>query len=348
MEALVGASPQFDIEHIIPFSRSLDNSFLNKTLCEVRENRDVKQNRTPYEVYSSNGPKWAEILGRVKRFRGTAAHAKMRKFQQKDPDEDFAARQLQDTRYMSRLGSEYVGLLFGGVIDSDGRRRVQVSAGGVTAYLRGEWGLNAILADGDADEKNRADHRHHAVDAVCIAMTDVATVKQLSDSAARAELQGRRLFTPIDRPWPSFLDDVRNSVEAINISYRVSCRVAGALHKDTNYSKPHTACDRHGKDVEYRHVRKPLEFMLSGEIENIVDDTIRELVQAKLDQVGGEPDKAFADVANHPYLTARDGRKIFIHKARIREKKAVVALSHAGGPRYAAPGSNHHMEILRS
>ena len=45
--------PQFDIEHIIPFSRSLDNSFHNKTLCDVKENRDVKQNRTPYEAYAS-------------------------------------------------------------------------------------------------------------------------------------------------------------------------------------------------------------------------------------------------------------------------------------------------------
>ena len=38
----------------------------------------------------------------------------------------------------------------------------------ITAYLRDEWGLNAILADGDGDEKNLADHRHHAVDAASL------------------------------------------------------------------------------------------------------------------------------------------------------------------------------------
>ena len=116
----MGKHSQFDIEHIIPFSRSLDNSFVNKTLCYHEENRDVKQNQTPYEAYAANETKWQEIIGRVKRFRGPAAHAKLRKFQQKKLDEDFAARMLQDTRYMSRLATEYLGLLYGGQIDADG------------------------------------------------------------------------------------------------------------------------------------------------------------------------------------------------------------------------------------
>ena len=130
IEALVGKHAQFDIEHIIPFSRSLDNSFLNKTLCYHEENRSVKQNQTPYEAYSGDEKKWQEVLARVRRFRGSAAHAKLRKFQQKELDDDFAARMLQDTRYMSRLATEYLGLLYGGTIDADGRRRVQVSAAG--------------------------------------------------------------------------------------------------------------------------------------------------------------------------------------------------------------------------
>ena len=126
---------------------------MNKTLCDIDENRDVKRNRTPYEAYSANESKWQEILSRVKRFRGSAAHAKLRKFQQKELDEDFAARMLQDTRYMSRLATEYLGLLYGG---HDRRRRpprVQVSAGRITAYLRDEWGLNAILADGETTRR---------------------------------------------------------------------------------------------------------------------------------------------------------------------------------------------------
>ena len=58
---------------------------------------------------------------RVKRFRGSAAHAKLRKFQQKELEEDWAARQLQDTRYMSKLAAQYLGLLYGGQIDANHR-----------------------------------------------------------------------------------------------------------------------------------------------------------------------------------------------------------------------------------
>jgi CRISPR-associated endonuclease Csn1 len=245
---------------------------------------------------------------------------------------------------MSRLAMEYVGLLYGGAIDAAGRRRVQVSAGAITAYLRAEWGLNAILADGGA-EKNRDDHRHHSVDAVCIALTDAATVKQLSDSAARAGFQGYRRFTPMDTPWPTFLEDVRASVDAINISYRVSRRVSGALHEETNYSKPQTAPDKSGRMVEFRHVRKPLAAMSVEDVDKIVDGKIRELVRESLGQ-GGEPKKVFADPAKHPYLTAANGRKIFVHKARIRKAQKVVALGAPGAPRFVAPGTNHHMEIV--
>ena len=53
----------------------------------------------------------------------------------------------------------------------------------------------------------------------------------------------------------------------------------------------------------------------------------------------------FADPANHPYLTAGDGRHTFVHKARIRKPVAVIPLGRTPSPRYAAPGSNHHMEI---
>jgi CRISPR-associated endonuclease Csn1 len=345
MQTLLGPSPQFDIEHIIPFSRSLDNSFTNKTLCYHEENRSEKGRKTPQERYGQNDARWAEIIGRVKRFRGTAAHTKLRKFQQKELDGDFTARQLQDTRYMSRLASEYVGLLYGGPIDAMGRRRVQVSAGAVTAFLRDEWGLNAILSDGGY-EKNRDDHRHHAVDAIAIALTDGSTIKMLADSAELAANRGSRLFSPVEPPWSRFLHDAGTAVGSINVSYRVNRRVSGALHEETNYSKPQLCRGENGKDIEYRHVRKPLQNMSANEVENIVDDTIRSLVQAKLKQIGGEPKKVFADPGNHPYLTSGDGRRVFIHKARLRKPVAVVPLGKGPATRYAAPGSNHHMEIF--
>ncbi len=349
METLVGKDSQFDIEHIIPFSRSLDNSFTNKTLCDPNFNRHVKKNGMPHETCSSNGEEWQKILARVRRFRGPAGHAKLRKFQQQKPDEDFATRMLQDTRYMSRLATEYLGLLYGGTIDADHKQRVQVSSGRMTGYLRDEWGLNAILADGDEDAKNRSDHRHHAVDAAVIALTDASTVQILSRSAEVAAERGHRLFAveEIHEPWPTFLDDVRKSINTVNVSYRANRRVSGRLHEDTLYSRPHSGKDKKGKDAEYFHVRKLLKDMTPGMIDAIVDDTIRELVQEKVKQMGGFRKGMFADEANHPYMKARNGRFVPIHKARIRQKKEIVlSLGKDYRQRRADPGRNHHMEIL--
>jgi CRISPR-associated endonuclease Csn1 len=156
MQNLLGDHPQFDIEHIIPFDRCLDDSYMNKTLCDSTENRNQKRNRTPFEAYHGT-PGWDHIIGRVKEFQGTAARVKLKRFLMK-PDQvdallsEFTSRQLNDTRWAAKWAKKYLGLLYGGIdddgIDRSGVRRVFATSGGVTAYLRNEWGLNAILGDG--------------------------------------------------------------------------------------------------------------------------------------------------------------------------------------------------------
>ena len=47
-------SGEVQIEHIHPWSKSLNDSFMNKTLCFADENR-AKGDRTPYEYYSLQG-----------------------------------------------------------------------------------------------------------------------------------------------------------------------------------------------------------------------------------------------------------------------------------------------------
>ena len=130
MRSLVGDEPQFDIEHIIPFSRSLDNSFANKTLCYHDENRHGKQKRTPYEAYYGTD-KWDDILARVRRFNGPAASRKLELFTTETlPDaEEFSHRQLTDTAYMSRLACDYLALLYGGQTDASGKQCIVVNPG---------------------------------------------------------------------------------------------------------------------------------------------------------------------------------------------------------------------------
>ncbi len=347
MKSLLGKNPQFDIEHILPMSKSLDNSYANRTLCYHEENRDRKGNRTPYEAYHANPENWEQILGRVKKFSGDMAREKLRRFQMEEMPEGFAARALNDTRYISRLAGDYLALLYGGRSDADGKQRIQVSTGGITHHLRNEWAMNSILNDGG--EKSRDDHRHHAVDAIAIALASPATVKQLSEAAVKAQQNGRRLFAPVPEPWKDFLAEARDSINRINVSKRASRKIAGILHAETLYSKPMPS--RNGEGV--RHIRKELHKLSVTEIKGnaIVDPTIRRLVQDKFTQLGeNKPDKVFSDPDNHPIIVSSDGRTIPIHKVRIKAKVKPWKIGKGPKERYvsAKAGSNHHTIIVAS
>jgi len=65
------------IEHIVPYSRSMDDSFINKTLS-CRDANAEKGNRLPFEVFSPEA--YREILERVRRFKGPFAEAKLERF----------------------------------------------------------------------------------------------------------------------------------------------------------------------------------------------------------------------------------------------------------------------------
>ena len=149
--SLFGENPQFDIEHIIPFSRSFDDSFSNKTLCFIDENRSVKRNRSPWEVYRDTS-KWENILDNIKRFRSDFRDVKIKKFMTRPEDiedfDGFISRQMNDTRYASKLTSVYLGTLFGGISDEQSHQRVFSVTGQITAILRNAWSMNRILGDG--------------------------------------------------------------------------------------------------------------------------------------------------------------------------------------------------------
>ncbi|MCG8806114.1 hypothetical protein G1K75_10670 [Tenacibaculum finnmarkense] len=88
---------EVQIEHIFPWSRSLNDSFNNKTLCFADENR-AKGNKTPYEFYTSQGSeKWEAIKLQALSCFKTKAHYpncynKFKHFVKQKHDEDFISR----------------------------------------------------------------------------------------------------------------------------------------------------------------------------------------------------------------------------------------------------------------
>nr|MBN2278065.1 type II CRISPR RNA-guided endonuclease Cas9 [candidate division Zixibacteria bacterium] len=347
--SLVGDHPQFDIEHIIPFDRCLDNSYVNKTLCWAEENRNTKHKRTPFEAYH-NIDKWDDIISRVENFKGDMARIKLRRFLMPPKEVDgllseFTNRQLNDTRWASKWAKRYLGLLFGGTnsdgIDSSGKRRVMATSGQITAFLRNEWGLNKILSDGPG--KTRDDHRHHAVDAIAVALTDQATIKILSQASQRSISYTHRLFKSVPQPWDGFFAEVEGKIKDVIVSHSVSKKVRGPLHKETLYGKPRT--DSNGKT--YVHIRTRVDNLSIKDIENIIDPTIRYAVLSKLQELDiDDPKKAFASPENHPVITGGDGRIIPIHKVRIRDNRQTTPIGGLNSIRYVQTASNHHMEIV--
>jgi CRISPR-associated endonuclease Csn1 len=361
--SLFGSEPQFDIEHIIPFSRSLDNSFTNLTLCDIAHNRNTKQNRAPSEAYGSDPDTYQAILNRVRKFSSRSAPEKLRRFLM-TPEEiqdfvsDFAESQLNDTRYASRLAADYLGLLYGGRIDQEHNLRIRCTVGRITAMLRDEWRLNAILNDSSAAHggdtfKSRDDHRHHAIDAMVTALTDDGTIQILSHAAENARLAQRRRFAPIEEPWLGFFSAVREEVSRIVVSHRVSRRVRGALHEQTLYSHPipvsaASSSRKNPLKPAFEHrVRKPLHAITSEEAANIADPIVRSLVAAKLSQFSGaSPQTVFSHASNLPSFQTKDGTAIPIKRTRVRKPVPAVPMGEGPSTRFVVSESNHHAEIF--
>jgi CRISPR-associated endonuclease Csn1 len=220
----------------------------------------------------------------------------------------------------------------------------------VTAYLRDEWMLNRILRDGPTEQggkvaKSREDHRHHAVDAVAIALTDESTIQQLSRAAQQAPQQGRRRFAPVPAPWLDFVDSVRREIARMVVSHRANRKVSGALHEETIYSPPLPVPDSPDGKEKAPRVRKPLERLSKTEIDDIADPKVRDMVQKKLAQLGGDP-KKFSVGENLPFFKTADGREIPIKSVRVIKKTPTFSLGEGGRQRNVTSESNHHLEIF--
>ena len=223
-------SDEVEIEHILPFSQTLDDSLNNKTLATRRANR-VKGDRSPAQAredFEREGWTYDAILQRAehmprnKRYRfGPDGHEKWLR-----EDKDFLARALNDTRHLSRVAREYLSL-----ICPHGTR---VIPGRMTAMLRAKFGLNDIL--GLQGEKNRNDHRHHAVDACVIAVTDQGLLQRFAQASASArEKQLDKLVDSMPLPWPTYREHVGRAVRNIWVSHKPDHGYEGALMEATAY-----------------------------------------------------------------------------------------------------------------
>lgn len=226
----------YQIEHIIPQSRYFDDSLSNKVICESDINQD-KGNKTAYEYLRDKGGSVIEghKLLTLEQYENhcnqyfNKNRFKLKNLLSEDIPEGFINRQMNDSRYISKLVK---GLMSNLVREDDEQdamsKNVIPVTGAITSKLKQDWGLNdkwnELIAprfqrlNGMTESNNygffdkeinafriripdeiskgfskkRIDHRHHALDALviaCCSRKHIQYLNSLSNEKTKHELQ---------------------------------------------------------------------------------------------------------------------------------------------------------------
>ncbi len=341
-----------DIDHIIPYSISFDDSYRNKVLVLSSENRQ-KGNRLPLRYMENNPQKAADFETLVEtRIRDYRKRQKLLKKHLTDEEMNgFRSRNLNDTQYITRV----VYNLFRDYLEfapstCHSKKQIMAVNGAVTDYMRKRFGLHKNRANGD---------KHHAMDAAVIAVTTEAMIQRISNYAKRREwgqkVQGKYVdpetgevmtqtafddkYAPtFPEPWPQYrkelearmgdtpMEDLERlhlptyepdeEVRPIFVSQMPRRKVTGAAHQETIWSK---------KEEGTLIKKVPLTALkldADGNIKNYYrpgdDRLLYEALQAQLKKYGGNAAKAFSEPFHKPKKDGTPGP--IVNKVKIQER----------------------------
>jgi CRISPR-associated endonuclease Csn1 len=210
--------------------------------------------------------------------------------------------------------------------------------------LRHQWGLNDLI--GNSREKDRVDHRHHAIDAAVVACVDRSFYNNLVSAArqherSHPELQIKDL--EIDTPWAAMRTDLGAALDEVIISRSPQRKLTGSLHEETGvgFIEGVGNVGRKSLDAEFKQVDK------------IYDAGVKSIVQRHLDKYGNKEKEAFA-----PGVTVyhNDGKTPI---KRVRVVQSVTTRERLEGSKFGARnkegvvfkwlayGNGHHVELVR-
>lgn len=340
-------SAETEVDHILPFSRTLDNSTANLVVCMADANRS-KGNLSPHEKFGDECLEYVKDFPSNKRWR--FEENAMDRFQ---GERDFLDRQLNETQYLSRTARGYLAHLY----DEQGehRQRVRVIPGRMTALLRRGWGLEGML-DGSVEtetpRKTRNDHRHHAVDAFVVANTTQGLLKRFADAAGSGYQDAEvRLAALVPPPWEGFdRSQVRPFLDQMTVSYKPdhgtrgeNGQTTGQLHEATAYGVIEPAGDGRHKVV----LRKDLSRFTAKDLENVPDQALRDALRRLWDEMGGNAAE-FAERAADPGVVVNNRRQK-VRRVRLYSEQRVIRIKDANGEAYKGylPGGNEFADIWR-
>lgn len=329
----------YEIEHIIPRSRIFDDSFSNK-VCSCRECNSSKGALTGYDFMKTKSEQeFNEYLERIENlFKGgkisKSKRDKLRMSASEIPS-DFIERDLRESQYIAKKAREILSQMF---------RNVYASSGSVTSFFRHVWGYDDVLHNLNLpkyreaelveeveytthDQKHKAlrikdwskrkDHRHHAIDALVIALTRQGYIQRLNTLNALSEKDGADKMNL--EKWaalqPHFsVAEVQKAVDDISVSFKAGKKLAtpGKRYVKRNGKR---VCVQEGiivprgpltKDYVYGKIRvndgkKDLKYLLKNS-ETIADLSIRKSVEDVLKEANGSVSAAMKRLKKNPLV----------------------------------------------
>ena len=365
-----------DVDHIIPYSISFDDSYDNKVLVLASENRQ-KGNRIPYDYLGGDPERW-------NRFE-TLVGTQIRSFRKrknllatKRPDrEGFIQRNLQDTQYLSRVISNLINDHLEFRETGKYKRRAQSVNGVITAQIRKRLGIEKIRANGDL---------HHAADAAVIACVSPGMIQKITSYSKHCECARTRqgyvdyetgeVMTKEDfekkyeprfpAPWERFREELEarlserpraeidllklatyesdEELQPVFVSRMPRHKTTGAAHADTI---------RSGKKAGYTVTKTPLTDLKldkDGEIPGYYnkesDMLLYQALRERLQAFGGDGKKAFTE--HSFYKPKRDGTPgPLVKKVKIYKKVSrTFSTYHGNGVATSVDGGMVRVDVF--
>ena len=224
---------------------------------------------------------------------------KYRRFQMTEVPEGFSRRQGAGIGLVGKYAGLYLKSLFHRKDDRT-KSNVRVVKGATTAEYRKMWGIQD-----EYEKKSRDNHIHHCIDAIVIACISPGEYNETARYYQQYEEyeRGRANKPQFKKPWPTFTEDIKALGKELlvvhdtpdnmpkqsrkkvktpkGIIYQQGDTARGSLHSDTYYG----AIEKDG-EIRYvvRRALSSLEKMT--EVDNIVDETVKERVKAAIAEKG--------------------------------------------------------------
>lgn len=328
----------YDIEHIIPRSKLFDDSLSNK-VCSCRECNAAKGAQTAFDFMKSRSEQeFNSYLDRVEELYKSGKISRTKRERLLTPateiPQDFIERDLRQTQYITSKSMEIL---------STAIRNVYASSGLVTDFFRHAWGYDTILHDINLPRyetaglteniayethgqkhtghriKNwskRKDHRHHALDALVVALIRQGYIQRLNTlNAAAGGKDKKEKWSGLDK-WAAERPHIERSevikmLEEVAVSFKAGKKLTtpgkryirkngkrvcvqekitvprSPLHKETVYGR-----------IKVDDGEKTLKQALQN-IDLIKDSCIREQLASRLKENDGDIAKTIKELKKY-------------------------------------------------